>query len=215
MPRDCKPTLDTLMIARPSRSWIVRATSCSAGFVLAMAAVACGQAAERSDRASPISASPSVSTTTSSPQTPTSSSVSLPVSGPSPPSPPELRDPSTLLNRNRRDGGLGELCWARREVLLALHRDIETGIDVANLTVTPGTFDALQSAQRALAALGSDEIPSEASDFARHFQESLKRALTNGDATFNAVSSEFAFDDYPGAASYVSVARKWPGCPQP
>lgn len=151
----------------------------------------------------------------------TASLVPAPATTTLDPSAPSIgNDPELLVNRNDpRTTALGRLCWARREVVLALVGIV--GAEVGGRELEP-TLDEV------VATLATDAdlapLPEAARPFSDEFDTSvvaardalaaLPRPVT-ADRQMEIANTYFVFDSYPGAADYVAATASDTSCREP
>lgn len=150
----------------------------------------------------------------------TVSSVPDPPPGQTGPAPTGADLEPRLENRNRRDGRLGTLCWARWEVartlLSGLRGQDEADQAIRNLeTRLSGAASAVQGIKKSLSA--------EMQSFAERFSSDLEAArdvLSNtrgesAESRLSKVGAVFDFEDYPSARQYAESAEAHDACANP
>jgi hypothetical protein len=105
---------------------------------------------------------------------------------------------------------MGSLCWARRNVVLALVDAVRLGAVDAEVA-----SDALTASAAELDRV-REQLPSELADFAERFDTDLTGALSQFDEGATVSLEEytmlFAFEAYPEVAQFVALAQQTPDC---
>lgn len=131
-----------------------------------------------------------------------------------PETPPPPPDPNQLINLNDASSPMGKLCWARREVVLSVRRQVNSRIDGRELSAAEVQADYVEPLST-LDTISDTSLPAIVRPFKTHFQQALRTALAAPPDSGDSLDTDtFAFDAYPAAQTYIQVANQEPDCAQ-
>jgi hypothetical protein len=154
----------------------------------------------------------------SSASSPTPPPSSGPVKPPSISAVPAIAPPT---NRNIRKSALGQLCWARREVVLLVVRAVsgEPGKTSESMDASTELLPVLDAALGEVESANVDRLAGPVAAFAARFASDLRLARSAWTSAPRVqrtnVVNAFDFENYPGVKEYLAAAGTDAGCLDP
>lgn len=118
----------------------------------------------------------------------------------------------SATNDNDSSSPLGQLCWYRRELVLAL---------VGRISVNNGQQaksnqrDPLAVAAQLQTWKGASALPVDVRPFAERLRSDAEKLASAAKTDNVSLATSFDFENYPNAKLYLDEARKDPGCREP